>query len=127
MRVLLRVHRIDPTAGKETPEGDRTHSKEDTVSPHKPPTGAYQWNETRHRGYRSTNATEEETTSVPQSWSCARIELNLLDANDNNPVFLPSNQYAFTITENAQEGDLIGTVREEGLCGSDLYVVLRSH
>ncbi|XP_063874721.1 cadherin-89D-like [Scylla paramamosain] len=123
VRVLLRVQRIDPTSGKETPEDDRTHP-EDTVSPpppeatqghsrHRPPTGAYQWGETRRRGHRSTNATQEEAAPVPQSWSCAMIELNLLDANDNNPVFLPSNQYAFTITENAQQGDLIGTVTAE--------------
>lgn len=43
--------------------------------------------------------------------SCAKIELKLLDANDNNPVFLPSNQYKFSIEEDAQEGDIIGKVR----------------
>lgn len=126
VRVLLRVQRIDSATRnprKETLEGDKTQPEEDIASPpepeatrgfsrHRPPTGAFQWGEMRRRGHRSTNSTQEEEADapVPQSWSCARIELNLLDANDNNPVFLPSNQYAFTITENAQEGDLIGTV-----------------
>ena len=128
VRVLLRVQRIDPNSTntrKETPEGDITNPEEDTTSPleseatqghsqHKPPSGAFQWGETRRRGHRSTNTTQKEEgdASVPQSWSCVRIELNLLDANDNNPVFLPTNQHSFTITENARPGDLIGSVSE---------------
>ncbi|XP_042230761.1 cadherin-89D-like [Homarus americanus] len=59
----------------------------------------------------------EVTTLLPdfESKSCAKIELKLLDANDNNPVFLPSNQYQFSITEDAQEGDIIGSVIAEDL------------
>ncbi|XP_045608618.2 cadherin-89D [Procambarus clarkii] len=47
--------------------------------------------------------------------SCAKIELTLLDANDNNPVFLPTNQYQFSITEDAQEGHIIGSVLAEDM------------
>lgn len=134
VRVFLRVQRIDPAAAispKELTEGDVTESKENEASllqgieatpprsealrgssRHTPPTGAFQWGERRRRGHRSTNDTQGEDAEslVPQSWSCAKVELNLLDANDNNPVFLPANQYAFTITENAKKGDVIGSV-----------------
>ncbi|XP_037801284.1 cadherin-89D-like [Penaeus monodon] len=47
------------------------------------------------------------------SESCAKIELKLLDANDNNPEFLPSNQYHFTISEEAREGTVVGSVQAE--------------
>ncbi|XP_050737867.1 cadherin-89D-like [Eriocheir sinensis] len=136
VRVLLRVQRIDPTAAnplRELTEGVAAEPKENEaslqgiedspprsealrgLSRHTPPTGAFQWGETRRRGHRSTNDTQEEDAEslVPQSWSCAKVELNLLDANDNNPVFLPANQYAFTITENAKKGDVIGSVTAE--------------
>lgn len=133
VRVLLRVQRIDPTAAnplRELTEGVAAETKENEaslqgieaspprsealrgLSRHTPPTGSFQWGETRRRGHRSTNDTqgEDDESLVPQSWSCAKVELNLLDANDNNPVFLPANQYSFTITENAKEGDVIGSV-----------------
>ncbi|XP_042858064.1 cadherin-89D-like [Penaeus japonicus] len=61
------------------------------------------------------------------SESCAKIELKLLDANDNNPEFLPSNQYHFTITEEAGEGDVVGSVqaedRDEGGNGRVMYSI----
>ncbi|XP_071543668.1 cadherin-89D [Panulirus ornatus] len=54
-----------------------------------------------------------------ESISCAKIELKLLDANDNNPVFHPSNQYQFTITEDTQEGHIIGSVLAEDIDEGD--------
>lgn len=125
VRVFLRVQRIDPrlTEGVAAEPNENEASPQGTeASPtpealrglprHTPPTGAFQWDEARHRGHRSTNDTqrEDDESLVPHSWSCAKVELNLLDANDNNPVFLPTNQYVFTITENAKEGDVIGSV-----------------
>ena len=41
---------------------------------------------------------------------CASIKLTLLDANDNNPVFVPGNQYEFTIFDDSTIGQLVGTV-----------------
>ena len=42
--------------------------------------------------------------------SCTIVKLTLLDANDNNPQFLPSNHYEFTLPENSSPGDVIGSV-----------------
>lgn len=38
------------------------------------------------------------------------VEVTLLDANDNNPVFFPSNIYEFTITADKPIGTIIGKV-----------------
>nr|XP_053655988.1 cadherin-89D-like isoform X2 [Cherax quadricarinatus] len=66
----------------------------------------------KYQRNRSTNLTGEINMPSPEteSLSCAKIELKLLDANDNNPVFIPTNLYQFSITEEAQEGDIIGSV-----------------
>jgi hypothetical protein len=39
------------------------------------------------------------------------VEVTLLDANDNNPSFTPSNLYDFTVESDAHVGDVIGQVR----------------
>lgn len=57
-----------------------------------------------------------------ESLSCAKIELKLLDANDNNPVFHPTNQYQFSITEDAQEGHIIGSV---SICCNTVIIFIR--
>jgi hypothetical protein len=38
------------------------------------------------------------------------VEVTVLDANDNNPVFTPSNLYEFTVENDARFGDVIGQV-----------------
>lgn len=38
------------------------------------------------------------------------VEVNLLDSNDNNPQFFPSNVYTFSVLETAASGTLIGSV-----------------
>lgn len=43
--------------------------------------------------------------------SFVNVEVTLLDANDNNPIFLPSNLYEFTLKSNAKVGDFIGRVK----------------
>lgn len=43
--------------------------------------------------------------------SYVNVEVTLLDANDNNPVFVPSNLYEFTIKSNAKVGTFIGKVK----------------
>ncbi|KAK7066000.1 hypothetical protein SK128_019625 [Halocaridina rubra] len=65
----------------------------------------------------SGNVRNESKIHLPEneSLSCAKIELKLLDANDNNPVFIPSNQYHLTITRETQEGDIIGKVEAKDL------------
>lgn len=46
-----------------------------------------------------------------QLMSYVTVEVTLLDANDNNPVFVPSNLYEFTIKSNDKVGTLIGKVK----------------
>ncbi|KAL4702872.1 hypothetical protein ACJJTC_003995 [Scirpophaga incertulas] len=43
--------------------------------------------------------------------SFVTVEVTLLDANDNNPVFVPSNLYDFFVKANAKIGTLIGKVK----------------
>ncbi|XP_037297034.1 cadherin-89D-like [Manduca sexta] len=43
--------------------------------------------------------------------SYVKVEVTLLDANDNNPTFVPSNLYEFTIKSNAKVGSFIGKVK----------------
>ena len=38
------------------------------------------------------------------------VEINLLDANDNNPGFFPTNLYTFNVLETAPTGTLVGSV-----------------
>ncbi|CAH1400249.1 unnamed protein product, partial [Nezara viridula] len=54
----------------------------------------------------------EKTPSVLQmaSDSSVNVEVTLLDANDNNPTFLPSNLYEFSVTNLAPIGFIIGKV-----------------
>ncbi|XP_066903672.1 cadherin-89D isoform X2 [Halyomorpha halys] len=55
----------------------------------------------------------EKTPSVLQmaSDSSVNVEVTLLDANDNNPTFLPSNLYEFSVTNLAPIGFIIGKVK----------------
>ncbi|RVE54564.1 hypothetical protein evm_000685 [Chilo suppressalis] len=48
---------------------------------------------------------------VHQLMSFVIVEVTLLDANDNNPVFVPSNLYEFAIKGNSKVGTFIGKVR----------------
>lgn len=43
--------------------------------------------------------------------SSVNVEVTLLDANDNNPTFLPNNLYNFMTTTDARKRDTIGKVR----------------
>ena len=42
--------------------------------------------------------------------SSVSVEVTLLDANDNNPTFVPSNLYEFRIPGDARPGDVVGQV-----------------
>lgn len=42
--------------------------------------------------------------------SSCNVEITLLDSNDNNPQFFPSNVYTFSVLETAASGTLIGSV-----------------
>jgi hypothetical protein len=44
------------------------------------------------------------------------IEVTVLDANDNNPIFMPSNLYEFTVESDARVGDVIGQVGMFRIC-----------
>ena len=38
------------------------------------------------------------------------VEVSLLDANDNNPTFIPNNVYEFNITTDSKSGDHVGQI-----------------
>lgn len=44
------------------------------------------------------------------SSSSVSIEVTLLDANDNNPTFIPNNLFDFMINSDAKVGDLVGQI-----------------
>lgn len=46
--------------------------------------------------------------------SSVSVEVTLLDANDNNPTFVPSNLYEFRIPSDARPGDVVGQVSSMG-------------
>ncbi|RWS16902.1 protocadherin Fat 4-like protein, partial [Dinothrombium tinctorium] len=48
--------------------------------------------------------------SHKQGGSQTTIEINLLDANDNNPQFFPSNIYTFSVLETAPANTLLGSI-----------------
>ena len=39
-----------------------------------------------------------------------RVMINLLDSNDNNPQFVPTNTYQFIVDGNGSLGEMIGQV-----------------
>lgn len=45
--------------------------------------------------------------------SSVMVEVTLLDANDNNPTFLPSNLYEFRISSDSKIGDVVGQVNNK--------------
>lgn len=47
-----------------------------------------------------------------EAGSSVNIEVTLLDANDNNPTFIPTNLYDFVITTKVKKGD-VGKIRLE--------------
>lgn len=65
-----------------------------------------------------------------QLMSYVNVEVTLLDANDNNPAFIPSNLYEFIIKSNAKVGALIGRVKavdpDLGRNGMVLYDLQRT-
>ncbi|KAF6213522.1 hypothetical protein GE061_011242 [Apolygus lucorum] len=67
----------------------------------------------------------------PNVESFVNVEVTLLDANDNNPTFVPSNLYEFTISNVAPVGHLIGKVEavdpDLGRNGMVLYEMKRGN
>lgn len=60
-------------------------------------------------GTKSENI--EYFEDINQFMSFVTVEVTLLDANDNNPVFVPSNLYEFSVKSNAKIGTFIGNVK----------------
>lgn len=42
--------------------------------------------------------------------STTTVTINLLDANDNNPQFFPTNLYTFSVLETAPATTIVGSV-----------------
>ncbi|XP_028176911.1 cadherin-89D [Ostrinia furnacalis] len=57
------------------------------------------------------NENIEYFEDIHQLMSFVTVEVTLLDANDNNPVFVPSNLYEFAIKSNSKPGTFIGKVK----------------
>lgn len=53
--------------------------------------------------------------SIIRSDPYTTVEVTLLDANDNNPMFLPSNIYEFNVSQDAPIGHIIGKVRSSNV------------
>lgn len=59
----------------------------------------------------NSNENIEYFDDIHQLLSLVTVEVTLLDANDNNPIFIPSNLYEFTVKSNAKIGTEIGIVQ----------------
>ncbi|XP_047517849.1 cadherin-89D [Pieris napi] len=59
----------------------------------------------------NSNENIEYFDDLNQLLSLVTVEVTLLDANDNNPIFVPSNLYEFSIKSNAKIGTEIGIVQ----------------
>jgi hypothetical protein len=68
--------------------------------------------ETNDRIQMKVSAIERKPNINPESVKpkFTTIELNLLDANDNNPQFFPSNVYTFKVLETAPTGTIVGSI-----------------
>ena len=51
-----------------------------------------------------------DIVTLKNNKSCTFVRLTLLDANDNNPTFTPSNQYYFSVPQDSMPGTRIGKV-----------------
>lgn len=58
-------------------------------------------------------AVEQKPNLLTENISTARIDLELTDANDNSPIFQPTNLYSFTVDAVAGTGTVIGQVSTE--------------
>lgn len=51
--------------------------------------------------------------SSNRSWPSVRIDIDLTDANDNSPVFQPTNLYSFRLEAGAEAGTVVGQVNND--------------
>lgn len=62
--------------------------------------------------------------------STVSIEVTLLDANDNNPTFVPNNLYEFMVSSDVKMGEVVGQVKavdpDLGRNGAVLYDIQRT-
>lgn len=56
-------------------------------------------------------AVEQKPNLLTDNVSTARIDIELTDANDNSPIFQPTNLYSFVVEATAGAGTVIGQVR----------------
>lgn len=55
-------------------------------------------------------AVEQKPNLLTDNVSTARIDIELTDANDNSPIFQPTNLYSFVVEATAGAGTVIGQV-----------------
>lgn len=61
-------------------------------------------------------------TGVPQLTSTAEIIVDIINTNDNDPVFT-SPEYRFTIAENSPKGAYVGNIDAKDMDDGKLYFV----
>ena len=69
---------------------------------------------TQHRHCNMYNSITLSRFRSQQRRSVTKVMINLLDSNDNNPQFLPTNTYQFIVDGNSSVGAAIGQVRRNG-------------
>ncbi|XP_063243263.1 LOW QUALITY PROTEIN: cadherin-89D [Bacillus rossius redtenbacheri] len=74
-------------------------------------------------------AREKVPSAAGSQVSAATVEVTLLDANDNNPAFVPSNLYEFSVESDVRVGSIVGQVHatdpDLGRNGMVLYELQR--
>ena len=72
---------------------------------------------------------DSSSTSSRQPRSSVDVEVTLLDANDNNPIFVPSNLYELVAQSDSRVGTVLGQVhavdKDQGRNGLVLYQLQR--
>lgn len=87
----------------------------------------------KHSSIKLNVSAREKLPSVvknKEGQSSVSIEVTLLDANDNNPTFVPNNLYEFMVSSEAKIGEAVGVVKavdpDLGRNGVVFYDIQRS-
>ena len=57
-------------------------------------------------------ALEDRPNMLTTNQSSARVDIQLMDTNDNSPIFRPTNFYQFAVEASSETGTVIGQVKD---------------